>query len=61
MTGWPVRYVLDREHPKMGPFPFPLPCPACGSRATPVEVHGHLQCQECRTVTQRCCEGAPGG
>lgn len=32
-------------------------CPWCFSAKRPVEVHGHLQCPECGTVTEPCCQG----
>ena len=32
-------------------------CPYCGIKAILIWVHSHLQCQNCRTVIEPCCNG----
>lgn len=32
-------------------------CPACGGNVVMLAVGGHLQCPECTTVVESCCEG----
>lgn len=36
-------------------------CQMCGSMAGTVEVHGHRQCLNCKTVVEPCCGGASHG
>ena len=33
------------------------PCPRCGARMLRVFVHGHYQCQSCRSNIDDCCQG----
>jgi len=33
------------------------PCPRCGARVPRVFVHGHYQCQSCRSNIDDCCGG----
>jgi hypothetical protein len=33
-------------------------CPNCGVMAPVVEVHGHMQCANCKMNISPCCEGA---
>ncbi len=32
-------------------------CPRCGQQTTMVVVHGHYQCQLCKSVVDDCCSG----
>lgn len=32
-------------------------CPRCQCAMTPIEVHGHLQCEVCKSNVQDCCQG----
>ena len=35
-------------------------CSVCGSPKPPVFVHGHHQCQDCKSVADGdCCQGSP--
>jgi hypothetical protein len=36
-------------------------CNWCGFLGAPVEVHGHVQCQQCRTNIDPCCQGETEG
>ena len=36
-------------------------CLSCQQICTPVDVHGHLQCNICGQVMESCCRGAPDG
>lgn len=31
-------------------------CPYCNREAVLIWVHGHYQCQKCKTVVESCCE-----
>ena len=33
------------------------PCPRCGAKVPRVFVHGHYQCQSCRSNIDDCCQG----
>jgi hypothetical protein len=33
-------------------------CPVCGGRL--VEIRGKLQCSQCHTICETCCEGGRG-
>jgi len=32
-------------------------CPVCGGRL--IEIRAKLQCSQCRTIVETCCEGGP--
>ena len=36
-------------------------CPYCGSTKPLIEVHGHRQCQDCKTNVEPCCSGETDG
>ena len=36
-------------------------CPYCNHEAVLIWVHGHYQCQKCKTVIESCCESIDSG
>ena len=36
-------------------------CPYCNHEAVLIWVHGHYQCQKCKTVIESCCESIVPG
>jgi hypothetical protein len=36
----------------------PIACPVCGGKL--IEIRGKLQCSQCHTISETCCEGGPG-
>jgi hypothetical protein len=50
---------MSYRFPVVKPFtPKPaFECPACHKSIVPVQVAGHIQCPECTTVIESCCEG----
>ena len=32
-------------------------CPVCNISTILINVHGHFQCSNCKTVTESCCDG----
>lgn len=36
-------------------------CPYCNHYYVPVDVHGHVQCSNCKTNIDPCCQGEIGG
>lgn len=44
--------------PAAGPACRPA-CPVCGGRL--IEIRAKLQCSQCHTIIETCCEGGPEG
>lgn len=57
-TPLPVAEIdLSEMRERAGVKPMdPCRCAACGKDVVPVEVAGHLQCPECTTVIESCCD-----